>query len=313
MINMKTIRLSAAAAAVRAFLEEAFGAGPSALSPAAVADARPGADPGAPASRGGRVLSVLRDPIVVFFVVSIVIFLMHYARVNARDEVIVTQGAVRALVDNFELMRGREASTEEIAELEAEYLRDELLFLEALDAGAHYTEPKAREILVDAMKRRFAGEDATPTMEELIDFYTTNAALYTTERAYSFGQIFFLNPPEEPQDILRRLNRGELVKGDPFWQGSDFQAYGVSILRGVFSAQFVDALERAPVDRWIGPVETGRGWHFLVLREAHEPALLPFAQVQNQVENDLRTSIAMARIEGYTAELQKKYVIRYER
>jgi hypothetical protein len=60
-------------------------------------------------------------------------------------------------------------------------------------------------------------------------------------------------------DNMSTERTGQAVAGDAFPQGLDFSRYGRSMLRGIFSQPFVDALWSAPLGQWNGPIESPRG------------------------------------------------------
>jgi len=255
---------------------------------------------------------VVRDPLFIFFVVGALIFVLFNLRAGDEKVVVLSGEQIDGMVENYRLLRGAEPTPEEIEELKQDYLVNELLFREAIEQGLHLSDAKARELLIEKVKRQVIGEVAVPETADLIEYYSANTDLYRTERSYTFEQVFFLQGPADAQGLAARLNGGEAVAGDAFWQGADFPEYGASMLRGLFSQDFVDRLEAAPLNRWVGPVATTRGWHYVRVSEKLDPRLLPFARVRNQVENDYLASIASEKIEKHMTELESKYDVRIE-
>jgi peptidyl-prolyl cis-trans isomerase C len=108
------------------------------------------------------------------------------------------------------------------------------------------------------------------------------------------------------------LNAGGTVKGDDFWMGHDLPDYGVSMLRGMFGAAFLDAVNKAQTGAWIGPLRSTRGWHFARVRDRGAAAMLPYPAVRDQVKQDYLAAETGTRVDKEVARLEDRYHIRVE-
>jgi len=146
------------------------------------------------------------------------------------------------LIDNFEKLTGRDASPADIANIEREYIEEEILFREAIANGMHLLDPEVRSQLIEEMRYRITGILPDPDEEQLIDFYLNNIDRYYSEPTITLEHIYFKHQPEEPELLLIQLNQGKTFLGDEFWRGNRMPDYGDSMLRGLFGQNFVNRL-----------------------------------------------------------------------
>ncbi len=263
---------------------------------------------------GATFARLLRDPLLAFALAGGVLF-VAYSQLATPSATAVRLGKdTRAgLIAQFESGAGRKASSDDIARLEREWITDELLFREALDAGMHLADSVVRARLVEEMRYRITGLLPDPGEEQLVNHYADHRQRYMSEPSISFEHVYFERPEKAPQGLLDRLRRGEAFKGDAFWQGTTFPGYGESMIRGLFGQQFLGALKKAPTGTWMGPVESSRGTHFVLISERRETRLLPFDVVRQQVENDFLVLGIQRRVDARIEQLRSRYQVDVER
>lgn len=257
---------------------------------------------------------IVRDPLFLFLGAGLALYLA-YALLQPRqqDPVVLTAGTRTTLIAEFETLTGRKATPADVDRIEREYVADELLFRAAIADNVHLADGEVRQRLIEEMRRRATGVLPDPSTEELLDFYSDHLDRYHSEPTATFEQVFFESAPMDAARILAGLQRDQPTDGDPFDHGLDFEAYGRSMLRGMFGEPFVTALWSAPENEWIGPLETARGWHFVRVRARHAPVLRPFPEVRDQVENDWIAAQIQTAVEQRVQELSRGQVISIER
>jgi hypothetical protein len=265
-------------------------------------------------SIGAQLARLARDPLFAFAVAGGALF-VGYTQFAAPASTPVRLGNETrdALIAEFESRAGRKASGEDVAQLERDWIGDELLFREALDAGMHLGDSVVRARMIEEMRYRITGLLPDPSDEQLVNHYADHRERYLTEPALSFEHIYFERIESAPASILDRLREGEVLRGDAFWQGESFPNYGESMIRGLFGQAFLDALNEAPQGQWIGPVASTRGFHFVLISQSHEPSLLPFEVVRQQVENDYLVLIIERAVDARIAQIRSRYQVDVER
>jgi peptidyl-prolyl cis-trans isomerase C len=257
---------------------------------------------------------LIREPFIGFLAAGAALFGLH-ALLQARnaDVVRVTDGTRAQLAADFAAITGREPGPEDLERLVHDYVADELLFREALQSGLHLADGTVRKRLVQAMRHRIAGTLPDPTEEQLVNHYAENLARYRSEATVSFTHVYFRDRPADGDAILAQLARGGPVTGEPFDQGREFPGYGTSMIRGIFGQPFLDALQTAPPGQWSGPLQSSQGWHFVHPTERLPEALLPFAAVREQVENDLRVALIQQAVDAHVGGIERRGEVRVER
>ncbi|MEM6626104.1 MAG: peptidylprolyl isomerase [Pseudomonadota bacterium] len=260
------------------------------------------------------ILKLARDPLTAFFAASGLIFVV-YAILEARnsDPVYLSADIRAGLIENFTALQGRPPTKEEIANLENDFIAEELLFRDALDQGLHMTNAKARSLVIDDLRGQIGGRPDQPNEADLLDFYVDHPNLYRTEPAFSFRHVYFQTEPEDASALLQQLQAGEDIPGDSYWQGAEFPNFGVSVVRGMFGQPFIEALNAAPLNAWTGPLPSPRGWHFVFLSERHPPSLAPFARVRSQVEGDYMRAAVQGAVDEYVEALKDTYDVEIDR
>ena len=256
----------------------------------------------------------LRDPLFIFLAAGSALFLLYWLVSGRHAEPIVLAAGTRAtLIAEFETLTGRVATPADIERIEREYVADELLFRAAVADGVHLSDVAVRGRLIEEMRQRATGVLPDPTTDELLDYYSDHLDRYHTEPTASFEQVFFVELPQDAATLLGRLRRNETVTGDPFMHGLTFDRYGRSMIRGIFGEPFVDALWGNTQGQWTGPWQTPHGWHFVRVSALAAPALRPFLEVRDQVENDWIAAQIQAAVDRKVAELGRGQSISIER
>jgi len=257
---------------------------------------------------------LIRDPLFAFVLAGVALFVVYDAVQSRRTEPVQLTAATRAaLIADFESLTGRSARADDIARIEREYVTDELLFRDAIDSGLHLTDNEIRRQLVETMRLRITGPLPDPTDEQLVNHYAGDVDRYRSEPAVSFEHVYFRRLPPDSENVLARLRNGEAIASEPFPRGRTFPRYGRSILRGMFSQPFVDALWAAPLGEWSGPLESPHGWHYVRPTERVPATLLAFDTVREQVENDYLVALIEQAVERRVNELEQRYEVAIER
>ncbi|HUD92085.1 peptidylprolyl isomerase [Sphingobium sp.] len=251
---------------------------------------------------------IARDPLFAFSLAGLALF-GGYQIVQRLEKppVVFTPEIEQAQVADFQTLTGRKPTATDRARLKADYIAEELLFREAINRNMHLTDGETRKRLVDKVRYLIAGAPPEPGEEQLVDYYSEHLSLYRAEPRTSFTQIFRQEKPADAALLVAQLNAGQTIDGEDFWLGRDFPRYGDSMVRGIFGQPFVDTLRTAPQGRWIGPVQSPRGWHFVKKSESIASAMIPFPAIRDQVRQDYMIAHSNAAIGQALAGLKEKF------
>ncbi|WOJ95414.1 peptidylprolyl isomerase [Congregibacter brevis] len=250
----------------------------------------------------------LRDPVVVFFALGTVFFLV-YALLNRESTTPITlsQSSKALLISEWEMLTGRSAQPQDVELILEDYYQRELLFREGMAAELYRSDPSIRELLIEVMQQRVTGEIADPSAKDLVNFYADNIDRYYSEATISFSQQLFASAPDDPENFRAELSQKSADGGISPWQGKEFPDYGVSMVRGLFGQPLLEVLERVSLDTWQGPYESRQGWHYFRVKGRTEPVLLPFERVRDQVLADYQAEAVASAVKEFTTRQADRY------
>ncbi|MGL6314095.1 peptidyl-prolyl cis-trans isomerase [Vibrio sp. WXL103] len=266
---------------------------------------------------------VLTEPLMVFVLLSCCLYGL-YIRVSepiSGDNAVVTVSShhMTQLIDSFERTWSRSASEKEIEALVEGYVRDEIMYREAVAMGLDQDDAEIRRHLLSKMERYAADmvSSISVTDQELAAYLRDNPQQYQTPERYTLEQLFF-NHRQSASAVLARLADSD----DPIFSANAQQLARVSDasmlapscrqcslqqLSWEYGEQFANQLEDIPLGQWVGPIQSVMGYH-LVLVHQHEQAQQPELEaVRAQVERDFRYHHRRQMFDGLIEQLAKQY------
>ena len=260
----------------------------------------------------------MREPLVHFVALGGIIFLVwwgvHPQTLDERAQITVTAADVQRLRALAERQWGHVPEPTELTALVESYVREEVLYREALAAGLDRDDVVVRRRLVQKMDALAQNTEVEPSEAELMDFWKINAKDYAPDSRLSFQQIYF-NPelrgekaPSDARALLPRLMpQSKPQDGDPFMlsDGADRQTrQGIARDYGDGFAQRVATLPRGS---WQGPLQSSLGVHLVRVEASDESSLTGFAAVRERVRLDWVLQRQVAAQEAAYRELRKRY------
>jgi hypothetical protein len=261
---------------------------------------------------GTRIQTMLREPLAWFFGLAVLIFAAYTVWGPGKATIAVTRDVREALSKDYELLNGRAPSESELSALLDKYITDEILFRAALEQGLQFNDPKMKARMVGKMRFLMTDPVNEPSQEELVNFYADNLKLYYTDRKLTFEQVFYEGAPADSDVIVQRLRAGERIQGDRFWLGRQLDAYGETTLRNMLGVRFIENVRSAPLNQWVGPIQSPRGVHFVRVQAIVEPEPIPYDQVRDQVEERWFARRRSDSVKTKLEELKKAYDVKVE-
>ena len=261
-----------------------------------------------------------REPLVHFLGLGALLYVgltWGGTPVDPASRVITVDAAQQAqLALGFERVMGRAPTDAELDARIERFVREEVLYREALRLGLDQDDAVVRQRMVAKMDMTAsaAAEIAEPTEAQLQAYFEANRARYAGARSVSFEQQLY-------------GDRAEAVAGLAGKNGSDYLSDAGQLsslpaemtdapLREVaarFGQQFASGLVQVPADgQWHGPVPSGFGWHIvrITARAAQEP---DFATLRPRIANDWRSAEIAAREARAYAILREAYRVEIAR
>ena len=143
-------------------------------------------------------MKLLREPLVHFMFIGAVIFALYalFAEpvVEETDKtIVVTAGEIEWMQASWQKRWNRPPTTAEFDGLIQQYIKETVLYREALTMGLNKHDQVIRRRL--AQKLEFLAKDLValtpPTEEELLAYFDEHQARYQAPTLYTFTQVFF--------------------------------------------------------------------------------------------------------------------------
>ena len=233
-------------------------------------------------------------------------------------ELIITETDVAHQAARWERMWGRVPTTEELRQAVDGYIRNEILYREALARGMDREDPRVRLALIQKMQMMAAGQaDARSIGEDdLAAFFALRKEQYRIPARISLIQVFFREDTEarsKAANLRAQFNQQEPSEaalgtaGDPTLLDLRQEGLTATELEKQFGTDFTAEVLSLAEGVWAGPVRSGYGLHVVKVVDRQPGRIPDLAEVRNRVENDLRYETSKAAQEQSYQEIASKY------
>ncbi|MCG6868921.1 MAG: peptidyl-prolyl cis-trans isomerase [Gammaproteobacteria bacterium] len=270
----------------------------------------------------GVLSQLIREPLLHFLVLGAGLFAL-YAMVNndesrRGDRIIVDEQQISRLAEQFQRTWMRPPTRAELEGLAEDFVKEEVLYREALSLGLDQDDLVIRRRMRQKMEFLNAdlAEMQTPTVAELQDWLDAHTDLYRKPATTSFEQIYF-NPERSGDDahqrassLLERLNSQEMdveTLGDPTLLPATLEAATSSEISATFGSQLVEAIESAPEATWSGPYTSSFGLHLVRVTDRVPSRLPALTEIRRAVERDWLADRRLEANELFYDALRKRY------
>jgi peptidyl-prolyl cis-trans isomerase C len=210
----------------------------------------------------------------------------------------LTAADVRQLEIVWTAQWRRGSTQEELQGLVESRVREEILYREALALGLERGDTIIRRRL--AQKMEFLADDLsgvrTPSVEELRAWYSRNAARFADPGRRSFRHVYFSadrRGDRAQQDATRALVKlgrtpadatALSAIGDAFMFQEHYADRTPEQVAAIFGSQFAEVVRQLPVGTWQGPIESGLGWHLVLVTSATPGRVPAFDEIVAEIQ-----------------------------
>jgi hypothetical protein len=273
-------------------------------------------------------LKWLREPLLHFLLIGAAIYLLYGAFAETAPEetdktIVVSSAEVEWMQTSWQKRWNRPPTTGELEGLIQQYIRETVLYREALTMGLNKHDQVIRRRL--AQKLEFLAKDLValtpPTDEELVAYFDAHQDRYQEPALYTFTQVFF--DPDKRSDTtledaeaikVTLMARGDAIEdagalGDDFMLQSYYPEKDPIEIQKLFGSGFAESLMDLAPGQWHGPVLSGYGTHLVYVSSIHEPPPPVFAEVREQVVQEWTSERSEELNEQFYANLRDSYTI----
>jgi hypothetical protein len=268
-----------------------------------------------------RLRRLIREPLVHFLLAGAVIFAVLSWHTPPDDpasrQIHLTREDQARLSVNFSEIMGRPPTQAELDALIDRWVREEVLYREALRLGLDDGDAVIRKRLAQKMDvlAASAADAETPDTATLEKWLRTHPDRFAEDMELTFDQLYFTS---RSRAIVAKTLLGGGANwtkvGDPVSLPAHFERAGRKTVSDEMGGDFAHALEgMAPDKEWRGPIESALGWHLVRLTHKEPGVLPPLSSIRARVEDDWRAETGRARQDAAYKVLRDSYSVRIDR
>ncbi|MFV1988391.1 MAG: peptidyl-prolyl cis-trans isomerase [Gemmatimonadota bacterium] len=271
---------------------------------------------------------LLREPLVHFLALGAVLFGIGIVRGEgagpATSRIAITPGVVDRLIEGFRMTWQRPPTESEFRGLVEDYLREEVLYREAISMGLDRDDQIIRRRMRQKLEFLTADvvESFEPTEDQLQAHLDENMDMYRQEATASFLQVYVRQGPDPEQDRRRALSILEELRatpsadpqqmGDPFMYPVAHRDMRERDLLAVFGEEFGAQVVELPVGEWSGPVVSAFGLHVVRLDVFSGDRPSELSEVRDAVLRDVVSQRTREAARRYFDGLLAQYTVTVE-
>ncbi len=257
----------------------------------------------------------MREPIVHFLAAAAMLFLyfgwLGEPADPASRTITVTREDRAAMALQWERTMQRPPTDAELDNMVETFLREEVLYREAIRLGLDRDDPVVRKRLSNKMDYLAASMAETAAVSDaaLADWLAAHPERFAPDVAYSFDQLYFAE-----RGAAQAALDGDRPVGEPISLPASFENAGRTSVEGRLGQALTAALDELEVSQlWTGPVASGFGWHLVRLRARTVGTSPKLANIRDQVEADWRSSTEAQRRKDAYQVLRDAYRVSVEK
>lgn len=272
-------------------------------------------------TQGVTVTKLIREPLVHFLLAGAAIFAVLGWRTAPDDpasrSIHLTREDQARLSVNFAEVMGRPPTQAELDATITRWVREEVLYREALRLGLDQGDAVVRKRMAQKMDvlAASAADAETPDDATLGKWLADHPDRFAQDLRLTFDQLYFTSRSRAV--VAKTLLGGgaDWTKvGDPVSLPARFEMANRTAVAGELGPEFARAIEgMRPGATWQGPVESALGWHLVHVRGRQPGTLPPLVAIRGRVEDDWRADTGKARKDAAYKVLRDAYRVTVDR
>ncbi len=272
-------------------------------------------------------MTFLKDPLFHFLLLGVALFVLFAwvagdarTEIDRAEEIVVTEGRIRALSQSFSQVWQRAPSEQELDGLIQDHIREEILYREALAMGLDRDDTIVRRRM--RQKIEFLSEDIArldePSDEDLEAFLAADPERFRKDTRFSFRQVYVstdkhgASAEAEALSLLAELrgrDRDISGLGDRLMIEHRFEDTPERDIARSLGSQFLEALVDCPVGSWQGPIVSGFGLHLVHISERIDGRVPGLVEVREAVVREWIAKERKKANEAFYEMLRERYTV----
>jgi peptidyl-prolyl cis-trans isomerase C len=286
------------------------------------------------ASRGRSALlhRLFREPLFHFLVAGTVLLGVAtlFERLtnanNNANRIQVSAPEIQRLREVWIRQWGRAPDSGQIQSLIDDYVREEVLYREALASGLDKDDTIVRRRLVEKME--FLSQElasAAPSEKALQEYFEGNREKFQVPAEIAFSHIYFSTSKRgstaevDASRALARLSSQRISAaqfssiGDPFMLQNEYPLQTQQQVKELFGDEFAGKLFQLEPGAWAGPFRSSYGFHLVRILQKLPSRIPELAEVQSQVLTDFKNRRLQTASEAFYSQLRGRYQIEIDK
>jgi parvulin-like peptidyl-prolyl isomerase len=277
-------------------------------------------------------MKLFREPLVHFLIIGAALFVLYglWGQQDAEENeraITITAGEIGWLTDSWQKRWNRPPTEQEREGLIKQYLRETILYREAVAMGLDRDDTVIRRRM--AQKLEFLSQDLIspqpPGQEELRSYFEANIDKYQQPDLITLTHVFFDPDKRGDETLIDAENIKEKLQalkqppqdagafGDPFMLQSYYPERSEAELSKLFGSGFAGPVFELAPHQWHGPVLSGYGTHLVYVHDRREADPPLFTGVEEQVRQDWESDQREKLNEQFIASLMNRYDVTIEK
>ncbi|NEO42404.1 MAG: peptidyl-prolyl cis-trans isomerase [Moorea sp. SIOASIH] len=273
-------------------------------------------------------IRILREPLLHFLVLGALLFGLYFwvagpsITSDSPKHIDISAGTIEFLKTTWQRQWGREPLPQELESLVDNYVRDEVLYQEALALGLDQNDTIVRRRVIQKMQ--FLTEDVSPVREpsdeELQAYLGEHAERYTIPGKFSFAQIYFSRDMRrdrtdaEAQDFLNQLQANPNLErfqqlGDRSMLPITYTLASAETLTNTFGGTFAQEMAGVTETGWQGPLHSAYGSHLVYVSDIQPGHVATLAEVRRDARRDWMRDQRQQLDEQFYEQLRDRYTV----
>jgi peptidyl-prolyl cis-trans isomerase C len=248
----------------------------------------------------GLLPRILRAPVLHFFVLGAILFGTYTLFADKQEEegkqIVISAQQVELLASLWEKQWRRPPMPEELNGLVQSYIREEVLYREALALGLDRDDQVVRRRL--AQKIEFLAQDLAtagePGEAELRAFYEEHPEIFEEPARITFSHVYINTDKHGAESVavaerfLAELESGADPSqvGDRFMLQSEYLRKSPDEVARHFGRQFAEEVFAIEPRAWAGPVQSGYGLHLVFVEGVQDAFQPPLEEIRQAVRDE---------------------------
>ena len=251
-----------------------------------------------------------REPLLHFTALAAMLFLAGALLRRDDERIDVSRAELDYRISQVEARESTTLSPEERQLVEEAYIDERVLIREARAMGLDADE-RIDDILIQKMLHILSGDVIQPTDQELAAYYAENQERYATDASVTVDEVVVPQGEMLPRALLEGASPDQLPPGSVL--GSRvIERLTPDDLAQIFGDQGAATVASAETGDWWEVMQSGRGSHWVRIRERFGSLVPPLEVVRDAVRLDWIAEREQGLLLDRVAELRSNYTVRVE-